>query len=159
MNKRHSLILRGWCYALVGIAILSILAFKKIDEFGMIFSIGFVAFLAFRSYSCFKELKKTEKEDQVFSYPDNSPVKEKISYLTRIAIIGAIAFLILSVWTYFDLKDLESGTVEYVRLWAPISLLYDLGGFWLAVLATPLLGILTIFLLMRKIKELKYNSQ
>ncbi|MES2575348.1 MAG: hypothetical protein V4572_10425, partial [Bacteroidota bacterium] len=67
------------------------------------------------------------------------------------------AFTILSVWIYFDLKDLESGTVEYVRLWAPIYILYNLGGFWLAVTATPLLGIIIAILFLKKIKELKYE--
>jgi hypothetical protein len=74
-------------------------------------------------------------------------------------LIGVPAFIITSVWTYIDLKSLESGTVGSVLLWEPVSLLYNLGGFWLAVLATPLLGVLIVILGLRKIKELKDSEQ
>lgn len=159
MNKRHYLILRGSSCALVVIGLLIALLFKKIDEFGIIFGCIFIPILIYLSYSYFSKLKETEKEEVLFVTQNNSSANEQISYFNKIAILGGIAFTILSIWTYFDLKDLESGTVEYVRLWAPISLLYDLGGFWLAVAAMPVLGIISTFLLFRKMRALKYKGQ
>jgi hypothetical protein len=150
MNKRRYLFLRGWSYILIAVAIILTCIFKKIDEFGFIFSIIFIPLLAYQSYSCFKKLQKTDKDDMAFVPREDSPATEKISYFKRLAIVGGIAFAILSVWTYFDLQNLESGTVEYVKLWAPISLLYNLGGFWLATLITPILGIVIILLLLKK---------
>ncbi|MES2575347.1 MAG: hypothetical protein V4572_10420, partial [Bacteroidota bacterium] len=80
MNKRQILIFRGSVFALIGIMILYSLLFKKMDEFGIIFGIIFIPIMAYMSYSCFNELKKTKKEDQIYGPPINSSIAEKISY-------------------------------------------------------------------------------
>ena len=159
MNKRQYLLLRGWSYALIVIVLIVIFAFQEIDEFGIIFGIAFCLFLLFKSYSCFREIKNTREEDRVFAPSTDSSTTEKRSFYKKVLLIAIPAFIILSIWIYTDFKDLESGTVEYVSAWGPISLLYELGGFWLAVLATPLLGVITITLLLKKIQELKNTEQ
>jgi hypothetical protein len=159
MDKRKYLLFQGWLYALTVIVLLVIFAFQKLDEFGIVFSIGFLSFLSYKSYSCFKELQNTREEDRVFEPSADASTTEKIAFYNKTLSIGIPAFMILSAWTYFDLTNLESGTVEYVSLWSPISLLYDWGGYKLAVLAAPLLGILSVFLLLRKIKALKNTHQ
>jgi hypothetical protein len=159
MNKKQYLLFSGWAYALIVIVLLVIFAFQKIDTFGIVFGIVILSYLSYKSYSCFKELKNTREDDRVFAPSADASVTEQISFYNRTLLIGIPAFIILSVMTYFDLQKLESGTVEYVSLWAPVSLLYDLGGYWLAVLGTPLLGILVIVLLLIKIGKLKNTEQ
>ncbi len=85
----------------------------------------------------------------------DASVTEKLTFYKRGILLGGIAFIILSVWTLLDLNSLESGTAESVRLWGPVSFLYDLGGYWLAVLTTPIMGILVIISFASKIQELK----
>lgn len=159
MDKRKYLLFQGWAYALAVVVLTVIFAFQKTDEFGIIFGIAFLSFLAYKSYSCFKELKNAREEDRVYAPSTDSTIAEKISFYKRMLLIGVPAFIITSVWTYIDLKSLESGTVGSVLLWESVSLLYSLGGFWLAVLATPLLGVLIVILGLRKIKELKDTEQ
>jgi hypothetical protein len=151
MNKRQYLLLRGWAYVLTTIILLTIFVTQKIDGIGIIFGIAILSFLSYKSYSCFKELNNTSDEEQVFAPSTDSSVREKISFYKRMVLIAIPAFIILSVWTYLDLKSLESGAVAYVSLWGPISLLYNLGGYWLALLTTPVLGIIIVTLLLRKI--------
>ena len=159
MDKRKYLLFQGWAYALVVVVLTVIFALQKTDESGVIFGIAFLSFLAYKSYSCFKELKNTRDEDRDYAPSTDSTIAEKISFYKRMLLIGVPAFIITSIWTYLDLKSLESGTVDSVLLWEPVSLLYNLGGFWLAVLATPLLGVFIVILGLRKIKELNNTEQ
>jgi hypothetical protein len=158
MNKKQFLLLQGWGYAFAIILILILFTTQKIDEFGIAFGIALLFFLSYKSYSCFNEINNTREEDKVYAPAEDSTKSEKIAFYNRALSISIPAFIILSVWTYLDLKNLELGTVEYVSLWGPISLLYDFGGYRLAVISTPLLGVLTMFLLLRKINELKSNE-
>jgi len=155
MDKRRYLLFRGWSYALTVVVLLVIFTFQEIDDFGLVFGFAFLGFLLYKSYSCFRELKSAKKEDKIFAPSADVSTAEKISYYKKILLIGIPAFIILSVLTYIDLKDLEKGTVEYVSVWGPISFLYNLSGFWTAVLATPLLGFTTVVILLKKIKDIK----
>jgi hypothetical protein len=159
MDKRQYLLFCGWCYSLTVIVLLAIFAFQKIDDFGFYFGIAFITFLTYKSYSCFSAIKNTREEDRVFAPSTDTSKTEKISFYNKTLWVGIPAFIILSVWTYGDLTDLESGIVESVSIWEPIHLLYNMGGYWLAILATPLLGILSVILILRKIKELKNIKQ
>ncbi|PXY42282.1 hypothetical protein DMB65_03375 [Flavobacterium cheongpyeongense] len=155
MDKRRYLLIRGWSYNIAIFALLIIFAFQEIDQFGLVFGLALLLLLSYKSYLCFRELKITREEDRVFAPSTDASTTEKISYYKKILLIGIPAFFILSVWTYIDLKSLEKGTVEYMSVWAPIFFLYNLGGFWTAVLATPLLGCTTLILLLKKINDLK----
>lgn len=155
MNKRSYLRFQGWSFAIAVIVLILIFSFQKIDNFGIIFGIAFLSFLSYRSYSCFKELKVTSESERVFAPSIDSTTTEKISFYKRMLLLGIPAFIILSIWIYFDLSKLENGTVQSVSLWEPISMLYNLGGYWPAVLGTPLLGLLTVALLIKKLIELK----
>jgi hypothetical protein len=158
MNQRKYLLLQGWGYALTVVILLVLFAFTEIDEFGKVFGVIFLCFLSYKSYSCFKQLETTREEDRVYAPNTDASAEESVGFYKKMIFIGIPAFIGLSLWTYFDLNNLESGNVESVRLWEPISLLYEFGGFWIAVLATPLLGIVSVFLLIRKIQEVKRNS-
>lgn len=161
MTKRKYLLLHGWLYALVVIILLVFFVFQEIDEFGIVFGTIILIFLSFKSYACLMEVQNIKDEDNNFGSPENSSMDGKISYYKRILFIALPAFILFSVWIFWQLNNLESGVVESISLWGPISLLYDWGGFWLAVLATPVLGILFAIELLFKIKKLRnsdYNS-
>lgn len=158
MNKRQYLLLHGWLYALVVAILLVIFVFQEIDQIGIIFGTIIIFLLSYKSYSCFKEIKNTRKEDNVCGPPADASTIEKIVYYKRIFVIGTPAFIFLIGWTYWELNNLESGSFESIRLWEPISLLYDLGGFWLAVLFLPILWTLIGIEVIFKIKKLKNSD-
>ena len=156
MKQRTFLIWRGWAYAIVTVAsAIFIFGFNKLDTFGTVFAFAFLAFTAYNSYSCFRQLKHTREEDRAYVLPTDTPVSDQIIYYRRMLWTGAIAFIVLSVWILIDLNDLESGNVIHVSIWAPIAMLYNLGGYWVGILTTPILGIFTIISLYRKIRELE----
>jgi hypothetical protein len=159
MTKRQYLLLHGWLYALVVIILLVFFVFQEIDEIGIIFGTIILIFLSLKSYACFMKVQNIKDEDNNFGAPANSSTDEKITYYKRILFIALPAFIILSVWIFWQLNNLELGLVESVSLWEPISLLYDWGGFWLAVLATPILGILLVIELIFKIKKLRNSDR
>jgi glycerol kinase len=72
------LLFHGWCYAITVIVLLIIFAFQKIDDFGIIFGMAFLSFLAYKSYSSFRELKNTREEDKVFAPSADSTTADKI---------------------------------------------------------------------------------
>ncbi len=161
MKKKQYLLLQGWLSALSVIVILTFFAFQKsseIDEFGMIFGILMLLFLSYKSYACFKKIRHTREEDMVYQPSTDASKTEITSYYKRIFYISIPVFIILSIEIYFDLKDLEQGNAESVRIWAPIAFLYEHGGFWLGVLSTPILGILCLFVLWKKIKRTKASD-
>ena len=163
MNQKKYLLFKGYAYAISIIVILvfvtySYLQFNEIDEFGIIFGVIFISLLSYKSYSCFKEIKNTREEEMPFAPPTDASKSEIISYYKKIFYISIPAFVILSIWIYIDLRDLETGKEDYVRIWAPISFLYEIGGFRFAVLATPFLGILCWFAFWRIIKKTKESE-
>jgi hypothetical protein len=158
MNKKKYLLIQGWAYAICvpSIIILTFISyqkFKEIDEFGIIFGSVILLFLIYKSYSCFKEIKNTRDEERAYSPPTDASKTEIISYYKRVFYISIPAFIILSIWIYYDLNELETGNVETVRLWAPIAFLYENGGYWLAILTTPILGIICWFAFWKIIKK------
>jgi len=155
MTKRQYLLLHGWLYVLVIIILLVFLVFQETDEIGIIFGSIILIFLTFKTYACFMKIQNIKDEDNNFGPPVNSSTDEKIAYYKRILFIALPAFIVLSVWIFWQLNNLESGLVESISLWSPISLLFDWGGFWMAVLATPVLGFLLVIELFFKIKKLK----
>lgn len=159
MTKRQYLLLHGWLYALVVIILLVFFVFQETDEIGIIFGTIILIFLSIKSYASFMKVQNIKDEDNNLGPPTNSSNDEKISYYKRILLIAIPAFIILSVWIFWQLYNLELGLVESVSLWEPISLLYDWGGFWVAVLATPILGILLVIELIFKIKKLRNSDR
>lgn len=160
MNKKKYLLLQGWVSAIsvVAILILTFIStnhFEELDEFGIIFGSAFILFLLYKSYSCFKEIKNTREEERVYQPPTDATKSEIISYYKRLFYISIPAFIILSVWIYYDLTELESGNEDSVTIWAPIAFLYEKGGYWLAILTTPIIGIICCFAFWKIIKKTK----
>jgi hypothetical protein len=80
---------------------------------------------------------------------DKLPPEKQTGAVLRLMLIMGLALLPAAAITIYELLRLESDEVESVRVWAPIALLYDLFGFWPAVLFVPFVwGILIIALSM-----------
>lgn len=164
MNRKNYLQLQGWAQALLVVFFVIVLLYNyaEIDSFGLIAGAIMIAFFAYRSYSCFQALKEVGEEEMsddpittAATIAVEGTAEEQISYYQKIILAGAVAFPALSLLTWSDLNDLESGTVESVRLWAPFAFLYNIGGYWTAVLAAPVLGVVVIGLLIKKVYDLK----
>jgi hypothetical protein len=157
MKQKDYLLLMGWAYALLVVGGLLLVAFQglEIDTFGLVFGVCILAFFSYKSYTCFRDLKVVRQEDMVYAPPKDATVQEQISYFKRILILSAIAFPILSIWIYLDLNSLESGEVDSVRLWEPVAFLYNIGGYWAAILTVPVLGIIVLGTMLKKIVDLK----
>jgi hypothetical protein len=56
----------------------------------------------------------------------------------RLAMLGP---LILAVIIYDNISTLEAGEVESVSMWVPIARLYEIGGFWCAMLLPLVIAI------------------
>jgi len=82
------------------------------------------------------------------------PPEFQIPYLQRILTMSLFAFPVLTLYITFELTRLERGQADSVMIWAPISLLYRLVGYWPAVCATPALGIFCFFALNNRLKKL-----
>src|SRR5215467_4523784 len=78
---------------------------------------------------------------------DKLPPEKRAAARLRLMLIISLAFIPAEAFTLYDLLRLESHDVESVRVWGPIALLYELFGFWPAVLLIPSVwGILIIML-------------
>jgi hypothetical protein len=75
------------------------------------------------------------------------------AYLRRAAILGAIGALGLSLWSAYELVQLEHHRVESVQVHWLIKLLYETVGFWPAVLVFPVLGGSAVVSIVRKIRR------
>ena len=157
MKQEDYLLFMGWVYALMTIGGLALFAFKgsEIDTFGHVFGVCFLALFTYKSYTCFKDLKVVREEDMVYAPPSDPTLDEQISYFKRVLMISVIGFPLFSVWTCFDLNRVESGEVDSVTIWGPVAFLYDIGGYWVAVFAVPILGLFVIGTMIKKISDLK----
>lgn len=66
-----------------------------------------------------------------------------------------VIFPAVSVSVAHDLHRLESKAVKEVHTWAPIAMLYELFGYWPAVLLLPVLGLAVALAILRKIRKLR----
>lgn len=158
MKTRHYLIFNFLGYGIVALFLLGLIIVLKSDLFGLIFGILFILIFSYKSYSSYRQLKNVPSDEKMYTPPINASVQDQINSYKRVMIAGSIAIVALSIWVFIQLNELESGKVDSVKLWGPIPLLYDLGGYWLAVLSTPAVGVFVLVAGIRKIIILKNNS-
>lgn len=79
--------------------------------------------------------------------------------LRRTAILGALGAAGLSIWSAYQLYQLEHASVGSVRVHWLIGLLYENLGFWPAVLVFPALGTLAVISIARKIRRQRAELQ
>ena len=131
----------GWLYGGLAVGALALPLFIETDEAGPWFALFFAVLLGLRSAWHFWRASKLPPDQPAF--PDHSklPLDERAAMVKRAALVGTPAVALLSAWAAWDLRQLESGAVESISLWAPITLAYDFGGFWTAVLGLPALWV------------------
>jgi hypothetical protein len=89
-----------------------------------------------------------------YSDPNRLPLQQRVRYFRVQLLVSFVLFPILSAWTAYDLNRLESGSVASVRVWFPVSFVYEHLGYWPAVLAWPLSGAAICMVWFFKLKEL-----
>jgi len=88
---------------------------------------------------------------QMFQDINRLPAAERVRHIQKNLAGVAILFPLLSYWVVRDLTRLEGGLSEEVRVWWPVSVLYDSLGYWPTVLATPILGGVIVIVWLRKL--------
>lgn len=73
-------------------------------------------------------------------------------------LIAIPAFIILSIWIINDINNLESRTEKSISLPAPVTFLYNSGGYWVTVAATPLLSLVITILSFNQFSKIKKES-
>ena len=157
MEKLNNYRTQGWIYAIAGIAIFALFAYRAYlnDPTELIIGTVCLLILGYRSYSSFRS-HRAEDETAVLLTEDNR--EEQLAYYNRIFYLALIVFPLLSVWTYTELSALESGEIYSASFWYPVVLLYDSLGFWPAALLFPLLGIFVTGSLYKKRAALKMEK-
>ncbi len=94
-------------------------------------------------------------EDAVFPDISKQPPAEQIRASKRAAWVLAVAGLVMGVWTYQSLSGPQPGPDEARSVWGVIAMVYDLLGFWPAVLFWPLLCLFGIGLVSFRVLKAK----
>ena len=76
---------------------------------------------------------------------------QDVAYLRRAAFLGALGSIGLSLWSAYQLVQLEQHRVASAHVHWLIALLYENLGFWPAVLVFPILGVFAVSSIARKI--------
>ena len=127
----------GWLYGIMAVGALTMPLWAATDDLGVWFAILFVVVLGLRSAWHFRRASRLPPDEPAFPDASKLPLDERTALFKRAVLVGLPAMALLSGWAAWDLRQLESGEVREVRLWAPIVMAYDMGGFWAAVLGPP----------------------
>ena len=130
----------GWLYSAVAAFFLSMpLWIESDDPAPLWLPISLAVAAGLRAAWHFRQAHKLSPATPAF--PDHSklPYPQRAAAVKRALYVGTLAVAALSCWAAWSLHRLETGQAEYVAIWAPISLAYHLGGFWVAVLGFPVL--------------------
>jgi hypothetical protein len=69
--------------------------------------------------------------------------------------LGIPGFIVMSIWVFLDLKEIESGNAKQVTLWPPLEFVYQHLGFWPAAVALPIAAVLCCLVFLNIIKKAK----
>jgi hypothetical protein len=128
---------------------------EKPEDLGTLALLGGlgVAFLGFGAFTLRRQLKE-DPTTPVLTV-DDLPLAERARQLRRFMWIIPLVLIPLSAWIAYDLAQVEFGTARSVRVWAPVALMYNLFGFWPAVLFLPVLGGALFFAMARTLRTIK----
>lgn len=158
MKKKTQLLIQGYGFIAVALFFLALLAMNfSEDEFYVSVAIVVgIVYLLYKSYSAFSQSKAVAEDEPAYVDPlANTTTDEKLQYYRKILYVGVPAFALLSAWIIYELNNLESGEVHSVSIWGPVALIYEYSGYWPAVLFLPVLGVLSVGVLIRKSIQLK----
>ena len=158
MSRRRYLLFHAWAYTGIAMFIALLPLATRVDTLGYCFAFGFSVLLAFKAYKSFKALKEVKDEERVYTPDENATTPEKISFYKRFMRLSAIAFPVLTVITGLELSGLSSDSTR-ASVWAPVAWVYNMFGYWPAMLFVPLLGAFCIIGFMIKIAKLKKEGE
>jgi len=152
-RRRYAFVMAAYSLAVaIIVGLLSLMT--AVDKEGRWFCIGlstlFSAIAAWR----FFQARRLSATEPVYLLPDTAPVDAQEKYYRRWLWVSAIAFPAVTAMTAWDLSRLESGEVERVSLWGPLSWIYEFAGFGPTVATVPLLGLVCVSLFTYKLKKL-----
>ncbi len=147
MEAKKILIVRAVAFFVIGIVMFFTVSNKMLGIGAGLACIAVSVYLLLRIK---KDGNKPLYEAPVYATPNN-----ELQDLKRTFLFVAISLPLLSIWIAYDLNQLESKAVDDVRILAPIAMLYNHFGYWVAVLALPAFTILLLAGGLRKITKLK----
>ena len=153
-RRRYAFAMAGYALA-VAIIVAVLPLITPVDAQGRWFCFGLCGLFASIAGWRFIEARKSSPTEPVFFDPSAAPPEAQEKYFRRMLWVSAIAFPGLTAITAWELSRLESGEVEHVRLWAPLSALYEVEGFGPTVAAVPILGLLCMSVFTYKLKQLE----
>ena len=159
MKKKHYHILQACLYGIGALFFISFPLWIEVDdpEFGYPFICIMAAVFAYLSFRNFKQINESREEDQVYRPNTDDSIEEQIAFYKKYIIGWVVGISLLSIITILDLNDLVSGKEKSVRLLQPAAFVYEQFGYWPALLALPVIGVIVTLLGVRKIYMLKSN--
>ena len=133
--------------------------FSNIDDFGRIFSFILAGLLVFMAIYNIWQYKRSHPESKVYENIAVAPANLQMKYFKKIMMISYFAFPAMSAFTAWELKNLEGGNAETVRLWFPLGLIYEHMGYWPAVLSPVFLGIVCIVIFKKKLTRISLEME
>jgi hypothetical protein len=112
-----------------------------------------VAFLGYGAFALRRQLKQ-DPTTPVYTV-DDLPAAEGARQTRRIMWLLGTILTFGSAFMAYQLAQVEFGGAPSATVWGPVALMYELFGFWPAVLLVPVLGVLILFSLARKLRALK----
>lgn len=81
------------------------------------------------------------------------PPAEQVKTLRKARLFMVLGLVVLEGFTGYDLWSVDTGRVLSADTWLPLGMLYDFAGFWPAVLALPVVGVILWVVATRRIKK------
>lgn len=138
---------------------LVISSYEDIDHFGFIVVVCLIAYIGYKLYKTHRQLETVADDEPLQQTLLDLPPAERIKTIKRLLLIGVPAIIVLSIYNFYELQQLESGQRDEFSTWAPIAVIYNYWGFWPAVLALPLVGIFVAISLIKQLKTAKHDNQ
>jgi hypothetical protein len=151
---RRLCIVRAICFFVLALGIGAFSFAPAVDAEGRIFCYAGAGLCALIGLFNLWRARRSDPDAAVTPIPDRAPIPIQISYFRRMLLVSVIAFPILTVWVAYDLRQLETGAVERVTIWAPLVPIYEHFGYWPTVISLPVLGIVCCAVFIYKLRKL-----
>jgi hypothetical protein len=119
------------------------------QEFRWIF-LAIAAFVGALAWRRFRHARTAPPEAEAFFDPNTLAPRDRIAHVRRSFLILTAALGALTAMTVRDISTLESGAANSTMLWAPVGFMYDVFGYWPAMLFAPGLWIVVSCALARR---------
>ncbi|MBO0763111.1 MAG: hypothetical protein J2P50_00750 [Hyphomicrobiaceae bacterium] len=129
------------------------------DTFGLFFALVFGAVCL--GCGAFQLWRFNVADPEIPLYPtvDDLPIEKRAAVLSRIMIFFSTVIILGTAVTTYQLVLMQYGWKEGAKVWAPVAHLYDLLGFWPAVMFIPGMGLLVIIEMARKLRAVRKATE